>query len=74
MDGPNVNLKFQQSLAKYFDEKGVSFLNNDTCLPHKVHRSFKHGVKSFPTDIDQFTVDLHGFLSFRARKERITKK
>ena len=52
MDGPNVNLKFQQDLAKYFDEKGVLFLNIDTCLLHKVHGSFKHGVESLPIDID----------------------
>ena len=61
MDGPNVNLKFQQDLAKYFDEKGVLFLNIDTCLLHKVHGLFKHDIKSLPIDIDQFTVDLHGF-------------
>ena len=30
MDGPNANLKFQQDLAKYFDEKVVSLLNIDT--------------------------------------------
>ena len=41
MDGRNVNLKFQQDLVKYFDKKGVSFLNVDTCLLHKVHGSFK---------------------------------
>ena len=63
-DGPNVNLKLQQDLAKYFDEKGVSFLNIDICLLRNVHRSFKRGVKSLPIDIDQFAVDLHGFLSF----------
>ena len=41
MDGRYVNLKFQQDLVKYFDKKGVSFLNVDTCLPHKVHGSSK---------------------------------
>ena len=70
MDGPNVNLKIQQDLPKQFDEKGVSFLNTDTCLLHKVHGSFKHYVKSLPIDIDQFAVDLHGFLSFRGRGNR----
>ena len=60
-NGPSVNLKFQQDLPKYFDEKGVSFFNIDTCLLHKVHRSFKHGIKSILIDIDQFAVDLHGF-------------
>ena len=74
MDGPNVNLKFQQNLAKYFDEKGVSFLNIDTCLPHKVHGSFKHGVKSLPTDIDQFTVDLHGFFKLSSAQREDYKE
>ena len=70
MDGPNVNLKFQQDLAKYFDEKGVSFLNIDTCFLHKVHGSYKHGVKSLPIDINQFAVDLHGFFKLSsARRE-----
>ena len=36
-------------------------MNADTCLLHKVHGLFKHGIKSLPIDIDQFTVDLHGF-------------
>ena len=61
MDGPNANLKFQRHLAKYCDEKGVSFFNIDICLLHKVHGSFKHGIESLPIDIDQFAVDLHGF-------------
>ena len=74
MDGPKVNLKFQQDLAKYFDEKGVSFLSIDTCLLHEVHGLFKHGVKWIPIDIFQFAVDLHSILSFRAREEIITKK
>ena len=71
IDGLNVNLKFQQEVAKYFDEKVVSFFNIDTCLLHEVHWSFKHGVKSFLIDADQFAVDLHGFfkLSIAQRKD-----
>ena len=72
MDGPNVNLKFQQDLAKCFDEKSVSFFNIDTCLLHKVHRSFKHRVKSLP--IDQFTVDLHGFFKFLSTRREDYKE
>ena len=52
MDGWNLNLKFQEDLAKYFDEKGVSFFNIDTCLLHKVRGSFKHGIKLLPIEID----------------------
>ena len=37
--------------------KKVLLLNADTCLLHKVHGLFKHGIKSLPIDIDQFTVD-----------------
>ena len=56
MDGPKVNLKFQQDLTKYFGEKGVSFLNMSSAWSP---RTFKHGVKWLPIDIDQFVVDLH---------------
>ena len=42
-------------------KKVSRFLNIDTCLLHKVHGSFKHGVRSLPIDIDQFAVDLYGF-------------
>ena len=73
MDGPNENLKFQQDLAKYFDKKSVSFLNINTCLLHKVHGLFKHGVKSLPVDIDQFAVDLHGFLAFERAKRGLQR-
>ena len=52
MDGLNVDLKFQQDLAKYFDEKDVSLLNIEICFLHKVRGSFKYGVKSLPVDID----------------------
>ena len=38
MDGPNVNLKFQEDLRKHFEEAaGQKFLDIDTWPSHKVH-------------------------------------
>ena len=67
MDGPNVNLKFQESLKQHFEETtGEKFLDIDTCTLHKVHSSFKKGVALLPIDINQFAVDLHGFFKLPA--------
>ena len=65
MDGPNINLKLKEDLRKHFEEAtGQKFLNINTCTLHKVHTSFKKRVTALPNDIDQFAVDLHGFLSY----------
>ena len=71
MDGPNVNLKFQKDLKKHFEEtSGETFLDIDACTLHKVHTSFKKGVKMLSIDIDQFAVDLHDFFKLSsARRE-----
>ena len=61
MNGPSVNLKFQEDLKKRFEETiGETFVDV-SCTLHKVHTSFKKGVVLLPIDIDQFVVDLHGF-------------
>ena len=67
IDGPNVNLKFQENLR---EATGQKFLDIDTCTLHKVRTSFKRGMTVLPIDIDQFTVDLHGFFQLSsARRE-----
>ena len=61
MDGPNVNLKFQRDLINYFESTyGTKFLDVDTL--HKVYGSFKVGLQCLPFNLDQFAVELHGFL------------
>ena len=60
MDGPSVNLKFQEDLKKDFEETtGEKFLDVDTLTLSKVYTSFKKEVSVLPIDIDQFIVDLH---------------
>lgn len=71
MDGPNVNLKFQQDLKSHLKEtQNKNFLDIDTCTLHKVHTSFKKGILQIPIDIDNFAVNLHGFFKLSsARRE-----
>ena len=73
MDGPNVNLKFQEDLkGKFEEDSNKTFLDIDTCTLHKVHTSFKKG--KLPLDIDQFAVNLHSFFKlYSARREDYTK-
>ena len=55
MDGPNVNLKFQNDLLNFFQETyGGAFLNIDSSTLHKVHNSFKSRVRTLP-------IDMYGF-------------
>ena len=57
MDGPNVNLKFQEDLRKHFlQATGQKFLDIDTCTLHKVHNPLKREWLHCP-----FAVDFHGF-------------
>ena len=45
MDGPNVNLKFQEDLKEKFEEtSNKTYLDIGTCTLHKVHISFKKGI------------------------------
>ena len=75
MDGPNVNLKFQEDPKGKFEENSnKTFLDIDTCTLHKVHTSFKKGISKLPLDIDQFAVNLHSFFKlYSARREDYTK-
>ena len=68
MDGPNVNLKFQKDLKKTLRKHQEKLFLRLTPVPST--KSFKKGVKMLPIDIDQFAVDLHGFIKLSsARRE-----
>ena len=75
MNGPNVNLKFEEDLKGKFEENSYkTFLDIDTCTLHKVHTSFKKGISKPPLDIDQFAVNLHSFFKLSsARREGYTE-
>lgn len=62
MDGPNVNLKFEQQLAKFFREQyGSEFLTIGTCTLHKVHNAFRKGLNACEFDLETFIFDISFF-------------
>ena len=71
MDGPNVNLCFQEKLMKALKESlDKTFLNLGTCSLHPVHTAFRKGIKSMSYDVDQLFTDLHFFFKLSsARRE-----
>ena len=71
MDGPNVNLAFQEKLSKYLgDNLDKSFLNLGTCSLHPVHTAFRRGIASMSCDLDQFFTDNQFFFKLSsARRE-----
>ena len=71
MDGPNVNLAFQEKLSKYLrDNLDKSFLNLGTCSLHPVHTAFRRGIISMSYELDQFFTDIHFFFKLSsARRE-----
>ena len=59
MDGPNVNLKFEQDLAaKIMEECGASFLNIGSCSLHQTHNAFRKGILDFDFNIESFVNDV----------------
>lgn len=71
MDGPNVNLKFEQDLSnKIQEEYGVSFLNIGSCSLHKTHNAFRKGVLDFGFDIETFVYDTNFFFKSSAARRQ----
>ena len=59
MNGPNLNLVFQEKLSKHLrDNLDKSFLNLGTCSLHPVHTAFRWGTKSMSFNLVQFLVDI----------------
>ena len=75
MDGPNVNLKFQEDLKGKFEENSnKTFLDINTRTLHKVHTPFKKGISKLPLVIDQFAVNFDSlFKPCSARRENYAK-
>ena len=69
MDGPNVNLAFQEKLSKYLrDNLDKSFLNLGTCSLHPVHTAFRRGITSMSCDLGQFFTDIHFFFKLSSAR------
>ena len=71
MDGPNVNLAFEQKLKVHMQESSrVDFLQIGTCSLHPVHTGFKNGLKELDFPFDSFFHDLSFFFHLSsARRE-----
>ena len=84
MDGPNVNLSFENKLSSNLDQTNSSFLRIGTCSLHPTHTAFRKGIKKLyfntsdttyenesPTfDLDELFNDFHFFFKLSsARRE-----
>lgn len=65
MDGPNVNLKFENDLeAELKSVHNKTIINVSTCSLHPVHNALADGLKkSIKFGYDKFATDLHFFLN-----------
>ena len=83
MDGPNVNLSFENNLESTLESINTSFLRIGTCSLHPTHIAFRKGIKSLYSntinisgekestfDLDDFFNYLHFFFKLsNARRE-----
>ena len=81
MDGPNVNLSFENNLESTLESINTSFLRIGTCSLHPTHIAFRKGIKSLYSntinisgekestfDLDDFFNDLHFFFKLASAK------
>ena len=62
MDGPNVNLSFEQKLMLQLEELyGTSMLKLGSCSLHPVHTAFRKGILELSFNLDSFFHDIHFF-------------
>lgn len=82
MDGPNVNMSFENKLAESLREINTSFLRLGSCSLHPTHSAFRRGIKKLyrntygdsnklTFDLDDFFTDTHFFSSYQVQEEKI---
>ena len=82
MDGPNVNLSFENNLESTLESINTSFLRIGTCSLHPTHIAFRKGIKSLysntinisgekePTfNLDDFFNNLHFFFKLSSARQ-----
>ena len=74
MDGPNVNLSFEEKLFDHLKgETGKHILKLGSCSLHSVLAAFLKGVLVLPLDFDSLIKNLYTFsLNIQVPGERIT--
>ncbi|CAL4218681.1 unnamed protein product, partial [Meganyctiphanes norvegica] len=71
MDGPNVNLKFENDLCTQIDNNyGVSFLKLGSCGLHITHNGFRKGITEFGFDFETFVCDINYFFKSSAARRQ----
>ena len=70
MDGPNVNLKFEELLkdSSELENLKTTLLSIGTCPLHIVHNAFRAGVNRSNFSIDSFAIDVNFFFKLSAAR------
>ena len=70
MDGPSVNLKFEDLLksSPHIKSLGTTILSIGTCPLHIVHNAFRAGVNALNFNIDSFIIDVNFFFKLSAAR------
>ena len=80
MDGPNVNLAFENKMSTLLSQSNTGFLKLGSCSLHPVHTAFANGIKKLfvcyitvgekttKFDLDDFFQDLHFFFKKSAAR------
>ena len=68
MDGPNVNLAFQNRVQSYLLTQNSTFLDIGTCPLHTIYNRFSKSVRVIDFNIEQFIIDIIAFLELSAAR------
>lgn len=70
MDGPNVNLKFEELLksSEAFEQLNTSILSIGTCPLHITHNGFKAGILKLDFSVDSLAIDINFFFKLSAAR------
>ena len=70
MDGPSVNLKFEDLLksSPHIKSLGTTILSIGTCPLHIVHNAFRAGVNALNFNIDSFIINSNFFFKLSAAR------
>ena len=70
MDGPSVNLKFEDLLksSPHIKSLGTTILSIGTCPLHIVHNALRAGVNASNFNVDSFIIDVNFFFKLSAAR------
>ena len=72
MDGPNVNLAFEEKVSMHLEnDMCTNLLKLGSCQLHPTHSAFRYGVKVLGFDLDTFFMIYISALSYQVQDARI---